>query len=267
MATAALSSSPLSRHSYRRQCTCREILYRDLLTTRLRPTTSHAFLQGNHRRTRCETKRESSKSGEASAEGAKSNEEKGKGNLEIPVEQKGNQVKLPLVINGGRGEDGRLNSSWSFQVRRGEPRDLAEIRRILLSEVLNPFNLVAERLWVVVGGQEGELVAFCQFETIQDEPFICELRSMVVKSEYRNQGIGQAMLQEILDTVELRRPIYTITAGDKNCAFYKKIGFQEVEGDDIPTQLRMERLAAIIGGTIIGLGGGYCLRLDVKVTS
>ncbi|GBG83639.1 hypothetical protein CBR_g37442 [Chara braunii] len=122
---------------------------------------------------------------------------------------------------------------------------------------MNPFNLVPERFWVVVGGQEAGLVAFVQFETIQGERLFCELRSMVVKSEYRNQGIGQAMLRVILNNLEVQRPIHTVTAGDKKL----------VEGDDVPAQLRMERLGAVIGGKILGLGGGHCLRLDGKVTS
>lgn len=76
-----------------------------------------------------------------------------------------------------------------------------------------------------------------------DTPQIFELSSIYVFPQFRSQGVGKSIVRELLHRhTQLDRDIsqiYALTLR-KTLNFYDALGFQVVEKEDIPSQLKLE---------------------------
>ena len=75
-----------------------------------------------------------------------------------------------------------------------------------------------------------------------DTPQIFELSSIYVFPQFRSQGVGRSIVRELLHRHTLDRDIsqiYALTLR-KTLNFYDALGFQVVEKEEIPSQLKLE---------------------------
>ncbi|KAK9832488.1 hypothetical protein WJX81_001200 [Elliptochloris bilobata] len=105
---------------------------------------------------------------------------------------------------------------------------MAEIVALTRQESMNPLRLAAERFVVATQQSNGGLLGFGQLEpkpSAQNKQFL-ELRTMIVKPEHRQRGVGKALLGELL-----RRGAATdifLTTISRQAGFYMRQGFTEV---------------------------------------
>ncbi|WP_439342309.1 GNAT family N-acetyltransferase [Vacuolonema iberomarrocanum] len=57
--------------------------------------------------------------------------------------------------------------------------------------------------------------------------------------DYRGQGIGTALLTQLLETAQVQHPAVSLSVRDRNPAvrLYKRLGFAKVEGSDRPNRV------------------------------
>ena len=81
---------------------------------------------------------------------------------------------------------------------------------------------------------EGRLVACCGLSVVWED--LAEVRSLVVEETFRRQGLGRRIVQECLgeaDSLGIQR-IFALTYQE---AFFKKLGFAEVDKDVLPQKI------------------------------
>ena len=85
--------------------------------------------------------------------------------------------------------------------------------------------------------KDGEKIIGCiRIKVIGDD--CLELSSLGVLSEYRGQGIGSRLAEEVLAR-EKRRPVFLLTSDDKE-TFYKNFGFAIVAPESLPQLFKKE---------------------------
>ena len=86
-------------------------------------------------------------------------------------------------------------------------------------------------------------------------PQIFELSSIYVVPPFRSQGVGKSIVRDLLHQhMQLGRDvsqIYALTLR-KTLKFYHPLGFQEVEKEDIPSQLKLEIVVGRIITKVLG---------------
>ena len=81
------------------------------------------------------------------------------------------------------------------------------------------------------------IVIGCIRTKIFEDGFL-ELASLAVDKNYQHQGIGSALIKELLSKEE-HRPIFLLTSSDKE-NFYKKFDFNTIEPLDLPNEFKKE---------------------------
>lgn len=72
-----------------------------------------------------------------------------------------------------------------------------------------------------------KVVGCCSLEIYSQK--LAEIRSLVVLSEYRNKGIGSALVQKCLDKAK-KKGIYQVLSVTDKCHLFEKFGFKsEIE--------------------------------------
>lgn len=108
------------------------------------------------------------------------------------------------------------SSTPSFQVKLAEHFDLPDI-----IEILEELNLDMEDLdeddWMVAVLKE-EIVGIGRLRYFEDA---CEMASIGVLEEYRNQGIGSAIAKALLDDADIKE-VYTVTEIPN---YFSRLGF------------------------------------------
>ena len=89
----------------------------------------------------------------------------------------------------------------------------------------------------------------------RDNENLYELASVFVKKEYRNRNIGSHLVQKILERHKRDGKslgnVYLLTLR-KTSKWYRRFGFQIVEGHEVPQQLDLEILAGALVTRLIG---------------
>ncbi|BDA50217.1 hypothetical protein COCOBI_15-3460 [Coccomyxa sp. Obi] len=112
---------------------------------------------------------------------------------------------------------------------------------MILKESMNPLGLVPERFTVAVS-PAGNLLGFGQLE--KKDSYI-ELRSMIVDPSARGQGVGKALLKELLSKAG-RSDVLITTIGNR-MPFYQSEGFQRLGLKEVPRSLLFE----VMAGTVV----------------
>ncbi|NCE88076.1 GNAT family N-acetyltransferase [Pseudomonas sp. Q1] len=75
---------------------------------------------------------------------------------------------------------------------------------------------------LVVAMEEEQVVGFCLYLPVKDDPHACGIAFMAVQAGYRRQGIARAMLQDVL----ARYPHAELACAVEKVATFEAMGFQ-----------------------------------------
>lgn len=124
----------------------------------------------------------------------------------------------------------------SMEIIYATPKDsdLDSITLLLKSERGDLTNIELNRLIIA---RDGSDIVGCV--RTKDLPNGCvELASLVVSPNYRGQGIGIKLVNEVL-IKDTRRPIYLLCMNDKE-NFYRKASFSLIQINELPDVLQNE---------------------------
>lgn len=71
--------------------------------------------------------------------------------------------------------------------------------------------------------ENGKIVGCCSLEIYSQK--LAEVRSLVVSSKYRNEGIGSLLIQRCLDEAK-RKGIYQVLSVTDKCDLFERLGFR-----------------------------------------
>lgn len=126
----------------------------------------------------------------------------------------------------------------NVKFRSASDDDMPLVKGMIWSEKMIPIDLPKERFVIADGGSEIGLVGAGQVKEWGGNPPLREVRSMIVKREFRGGGVGSKILQELLSNQEGN--ILHLVTIRRRMKFYARAGFKEVLGEDVPRQLRLE---------------------------
>ena len=115
----------------------------------------------------------------------------------------------------------------SMYLRKAIESDQPTIRRMVRQEGLNPLDVRWQNFIVAVDESD----AIIGIGQIRLHPTCKELGSLIVRSEYRGQGIGAALIAALEQIAGY--PLYLDCAGH-NKPYYERFGYREVTGAEIP---------------------------------
>jgi len=138
----------------------------------------------------------------------------------------------------------------NYTLRPARETDFPSIKKLIYAAEINPMGLAWKR-FVVAVGSEGKVIGCGQLKPHGKETL--ELASIVVSSEYRNQGIGRAIIEHLL--AESPRPLY-LMCRSRLKPLYEKFGFRAIAYEDMPRYF--QRIAKLAGWvqTVVRSGEG-----------
>ena len=148
-----------------------------------------------------------------------------------------NDTKRSLAMNilnsGGR----------SIMIRPARGEDQRVIQALVRSERLNPTRLNWPNF--VVAAEESGLVGAVQLRTHSDGSR--EIGSLIVRKEWRGQGIASRMIDALISRDDGRLLVIT---NENIAALFERRGFRRIEPDAVPAAIRRNyrigRLAGIM---------------------
>lgn len=132
------------------------------------------------------------------------------------------------------------------QVRPATAQDTWNIRKLVLSALLDPTQLRWSQFWVIE--HQGALIACGQ---LRQFPETQELGSLVVSTAWRGQGIGSFLTQWLIDQATL--PLYLECLGNKLAEFYTQFNFETVAWSDLPDSLQRKFALSDLGKRLMRL--------------
>ena len=118
-------------------------------------------------------------------------------------------------------------------LRRACAKDIWSIRKLVLSEKLDPTQLRWQQFWLIES--EGHLVACGQLRNFSG---VQELSSLVVVPAWRKRGLGTCLAKHLIQ--EATEPVYLECLGQKLAMFYTRLGFIPVSWQDFPQSLKFK---------------------------
>lgn len=134
---------------------------------------------------------------------------------------------------------------FGFQFRSAKDEDISAARKILFQQAMNPLSLSKENLIVAFDDELNDepLVGFGQIRPLGSE--FSELASLFVVPGRRNQGVGGAIVEELLkrhEQASSSKQVCLLTL-KPTTSFYERYGFQlasESERKKLPATLQLE---------------------------
>lgn len=126
-----------------------------------------------------------------------------------------------------------------MQMRAATEHDLAAVEGLLRDADLTPLGVADHLRGFVVADDGSDVIACAGLETYGASAL---LRSVVVRSDYRNRGLGGSLVAQLLDRARRSgvRTVYLLTTTASE--YFSRIGFEEVhrEGIDVSVQASQE---------------------------
>ena len=127
-----------------------------------------------------------------------------------------------------------------IEITKATLNDVAEMQNLVRPEVVNGIILprsddeVANTIRsYIVAREDGKIVGFCALYIFDTS--LGEIRSLIVHSDFRGKGIGEQIITQTLkEGKELG--LSRILALTYKREFFKKLGFIEVQKEEIPDQ-------------------------------
>lgn len=116
-------------------------------------------------------------------------------------------------------------------LRRASAKDIWRIRKLVLSEKLDPTQLRWQQFWIIEC--EGQLVACGQLRNFAG---VQELGSLVVVHAWRNQGLGSFLTRHLIE--QATQPLYLECLGEWRVLFYTRLGFVPISWQELPPPLK-----------------------------
>ncbi|MEM8778192.1 MAG: GNAT family N-acetyltransferase [Cyanobacteria bacterium P01_G01_bin.49] len=116
-------------------------------------------------------------------------------------------------------------------IRQATSQDIWSIRELVLGAFLDPTQLRPEQFWVIE--LKGKIIACGQLRRFDEAQ---ELGSMVVKRQWRNQGVGTYLTQHLIK--QATSPLYLECLGEQRRKFYERFGFVVVNLREISPSLQ-----------------------------
>jgi N-acetylglutamate synthase-like GNAT family acetyltransferase len=168
-------------------------------------------------------------------------------------------VELFLLASFGLSLTADAFSAYSLAFRSATPNDLFTARQTMFQEKMNPLSISQDRLLVAFDdSDERNLLGFGQIRPL--DGVFSELASLYVKPENRQQGIGGALVQQLLqrhDQAESPTTVCLLTLSSTSC-FYEKHGFELMDEVEIqstmPSSFRFEYAAGSVVSSLLGNG-------------
>lgn len=126
-------------------------------------------------------------------------------------------------------------------------------RQILFQEAMNPLS-ISKRTLLVAQSDDGSMVGFGQIRPL--DGVYSELASLYVDPEHRQQGIGSALVEKLLqrhDADLMAPPRVCLLTLQPTTTFYERHGFMvHTCIDDLPASLQFEFTAGSLVSTFLG---------------
>jgi N-acetylglutamate synthase-like GNAT family acetyltransferase len=130
-----------------------------------------------------------------------------------------------------------------FTVRPAREEDFPAIRSLIFAVHINPTGLDWRRFLVAVS-PAGEVIGCGQVKPHRDGSR--ELASIAVREQARGQGVGRAVIEDLVRQ-ETARPLYLMCRAALG-PFYAKFGFREIGPEEMtPYFRRISRIASLFG--------------------
>lgn len=126
-----------------------------------------------------------------------------------------------------------------ISILKAEANDILEVRELLQSARGDTSNISFEQF--VVAKDNDKLIGCVRIKKLEDE--VLELASLAVEEEYRGQGIGKKLVEEVLKQ-QTKRPVYLMCFKDRK-GFYDKVGFEEIEATTLSGVLKNEYVRVV----------------------
>jgi N-acetylglutamate synthase-like GNAT family acetyltransferase len=147
--------------------------------------------------------------------------------------------------------------AFSLAFRPATPNDVFTAQKTMFQEKMNPLSISQSRLLVAFDdSDENDLLGFGQIRPI--DGVYSELASLYVKPENRQQGIGGALVQQLLlrhDQVESPTTVCLLTLRS-TIPFYEKHSFEVMDQDEIkstmPSSFQFEYAAGSVISSLLG---------------
>lgn len=127
-------------------------------------------------------------------------------------------------------QDHQMEQEMVGIIRKAKSKDTKAIYSLLLEEIPNGKVLrrsVKELKKVIrsffVYEEDNKIVGCCSLEIYS--PKIAEIRSLIVSLEYRNRGVGSALIQKCLDEARKKKIYQVLSITDKS-EFFERFGFR-----------------------------------------
>ncbi len=116
-------------------------------------------------------------------------------------------------------------------LRHASAQDIWRIRKLVLSEKLDPTQLQWQQFWVIEC--ESQLVACGQLRNFTG---VQELGSLVVVPTWRDRGLGSFLTRHLIQ--EASKPLYLECLGKRRSLFYTRLGFVPISWRELPPPLK-----------------------------
>ena len=135
-----------------------------------------------------------------------------------------------------------------YAIRRAVQADQTSITALVRAAGINPFDLRWQRFLVADDG--GRVIGVVQLKPHRDGSR--ELASLAVVQEYQGQGVGGALVRELLATET--GPVY-LTCADRLEGYYTRFGFRRLEPPEMPAYFRrLSRLTRALSAILRAFG-------------
>ena len=131
-----------------------------------------------------------------------------------------------------------------YAIRRAVEADQASITSIVRAAGINPLDLRWPRF--LVAEEDGRIIGVVQVKSHRDGSR--ELASLAVVPEYRGQGVGSALVRDLLATEG--ESVY-LTCADRLEGYYTRFGFRRLEPAEMPPYFRrLSRLTRFLSAVL-----------------
>ncbi len=132
----------------------------------------------------------------------------------------------------------------NFLLRRATAKDIWAIRKLVFSAMLDPTQIRWQQFWSIE--YDNEIIACGQLRDFTDTQ---ELGSLVVKSTWRDRGLGTYLTKHLIQQAD--RPLYVECLGKKLAQFYNRLGFIPVSWQELPQSLKFKFGITLLGKNVL----------------
>ncbi len=129
-------------------------------------------------------------------------------------------------------------------IRPATAEDIWAIRKLVFSAMLDPTQVKWQQFYLI--DRKDEILACGQLRDFNEAQ---ELGSLVVKSDWRDRGLGTYLTNYLIQRAD--RPLYLECLGKKLIRFYTRFGFVPVSWQELPQSLKFKFGITLLGKNVL----------------